>query len=130
MVSKNPYFDDAVALVERDEAYSSMMPGTEHVFFRWKGEFYKGSIHRVLSKRPEIAIISRSSHPYETELVETIRSIDDENERPDVNIPDDTEFKDIFAVLHIEGKNARLPTPEEMEYFRKHNPELGRIDII
>ncbi len=130
MVSKNPYFDDAVALVERDKFYSSMLPGTEHVFFRWKGELYKGSIHRGLKERPEIAAISRSSNPYETELVETIRSIDDENERPFVDIPDDTQFTNgLTAVLHIEDKNARLLTPDDMEYFLSKIKEIKILDI-
>lgn len=131
MVSKKPHLKIAQDIVGRDIVYSAICkPKPEHVFFKWRGQVYKGSMQHFFEEKPEIAVISNSTHPYEAELVETIRSIDTENERPDVDIPDYIDLeKRKFTVLCIKGNSADSLTPEQKGYFQKHKPNIVDIDI-
>lgn len=125
MVSINPYRGMAEKAIEMDRVYSAVCkPRPEHVFFRWRDNIYKGSIQRIFSERPEIVLVSRSINPFEAELAETMRVLDSENDRPDLNIPDDIGLEGVYALLHIEGGDVRSPTDEEMEYFHKNKPAM------
>ncbi len=127
MVSKNPYMEEALFQIERDKEYSSMAPTTEHVFFNWRSDIYKGSINIPFDKRPEIAIISRSNHLYELEVVEAIRALDSENERPYVDIAD--EIEDAITVAHIENRKVTPLNSEEDDYFQKNKPIIAFLDL-
>ena len=129
MGSKN-YLSDARSVVERDKIYSiKCEPKPEHVFFKWRGKFYKGSIQRMFSEMPDIGIITKSTHPYEKELVDTIRAIDRENERPDIEVSDAIELKNVPMAVSIKENKLGPLTDKEIEYIQKQKPIIGLLNI-
>jgi hypothetical protein len=111
----------AQGVVERDRHYSKVcMPTPEHVFLRWRGGVYKGSLQRFFSERPEIVYMTKSRHPYEPELADAIRSIDPD--RQDFEVPHDADISMINHLMQVDGNRLMMPTSEQRKFFREHGP--------
>ncbi len=124
--------DDKLDLIAKEilrqekSAYHLFSQKPIGVLVRWKKNIYLGSIQEIAPKfSKEIVLLSKSSHPIDNNLVNSIRKFD--KERIELIADESLDLEGRQHAVRKLNNRITFMTPEQTRYIADHPPRIYEI---